>query len=105
MSEVVNTNPKKDIKRFFNNQNIQHYRQEELKRAILIFIKECRADYESVTQGKKDGNAVYTLYSQKSEIILEEYFRNGNGERKAVSEYLEAIIRNKGRLNGVYQNK
>jgi len=89
--------PKKAIKKYLDEHNIE-YRRDELATDLYRFIKECVADHEEVKLGKKSYQEVTIHLEAMTEEILEQYFKNGNGTREAMAEFLANVIQQKGRL-------
>lgn len=90
-------NPKKAVQNYFNDHKVS-YRLDDLKKTITVFIKQCSSDYEDVRLGKKSESDVFSKHTIRVEEILNEYFRNGNGERSSMEGFLYQVIEQKGRL-------
>ncbi len=96
MSATANK-AKKAVHNYFRDHGIgtEDHRKKALIKEILKLATHCRSGQYG--QGE---------CTDEMSFILEEFYGlSGNGERAAVSDLLENIIENGGRLNGDLHNK
>lgn len=87
-------NPKKEVHRFFADNRIRHYRDVELRKSIVEFVKTCRAEQERIKREPRRREAAILHLEEIKKDILDEYWgTNGNGERIKTEGFLDQMIR------------
>lgn len=106
MDSTVAIKPKKAVDKFFNANEIDHYRVVELKKRIVEFISDCKQAGEVVNRDPdREVDAVSHMETQRDRLLHDYYGNNGNGEKAQVKEFLNQIINNRGRLYEIRRGK